>query len=584
MKRLLSPGLGAVLFGALLGTAAANVTVDIWTGTLPTGWQGGIIPSSGDDIYLGRAINQGVILTGSITLDAVVFAPDGDTYTIDSSSPVTLGLTGGLVAGDNNSGRLILEPNIVVSISGSTSFSAGNNSIVVFNKLTGTGSPVFLGNPGGMGAFLFVNNVGSNDYTGNTIVGDGTAFPTIAFWGASPFGTGTVTFLNGGNLIAHNNTPVIGNNLVFNSVGFSNFMTFKSWDAPLTLTGSVTLANNTTISASVANPALPAADGTGSFPQPGPLKRNPVIFSGDIGESGSPRLLNIANSAGIFILSGANTYSGGTTVNGNLIFGTNGAIPGAGTVLVNGSGYAGLGDVTATNFAAQIMAHFNLASSGAIGVDNATGSLTSPVTLSDSINLSSGTGNGTTPLGFTNSSIRIGTATAAILTGSITPQGTNYQFGNGGGSLYVQTSLGDTAGNGVFFTGRQVQLNNSGNFPLKLFLQGANTYSGGTVSSNGILVFDGASAVPTTGSFTAAGNSTFIGNSYLGYTDTAGILGTPFGANAAAFLGLFNKTSTWGIIGFDTHAGNADRELYRPDRPQQASTTASTSAPPLPPS
>jgi len=547
MKRLSTLALCALLSVAARVEAPAQALV-YWTGILPTGWQGGITPVDGDNIYLGNAVNEDVTLTGSISLNAVVLAPGGDKYTIDSPSAVTLDLAGGLVAGDTGFGRLVIQPNVTLSVAGSQAFDAGNNTIVVYSKLTGTGAPVFLATGGG-GAFLFVNVGGPNDYTGNTTVGDGTYAPTFSFWSGSPFGsTGSVNFLNGGTLIAHN-SETITNSLTLDTVGSSNALIIRSWDAPLTFTGPVTLANNTTITAQTTSTAYGFANGAGSLPVPGQMSRNPIIFSGAIGQTGGARALTV-QGPGIAVLSGANTYTGGTTVSGSLIFATNAAIPASGTVTINANGYAGLGDLSAGNFAAQIAAHFNLTSTGAIGVDTLPGNPTT-VTLSDSINLSNQGGNGTTPLNFTAGNVRLGTATSAILAGSLTPQGNNYLFGNGGGTLFVQTALGDTAGNGVSFTGRQLQLNNTGPVPLKLWLQGVNTYTGGTSSNTGFVIFDGAAAVPATGSLLANGSSTNVGGSYLGFTDN--VLGaTPTGAAVTTQLNLFNKTGTWGIVGFDS--------------------------------
>ena len=534
-----------VAVGLMTGEArAVLMTTDYWTGVLPTGWAGGITPASTDNIYFGHAVNRNVVLPGNTTVNTLLFAPDSDEFTVDSPSAVTLSLTGGLVAGDNGFGQLTFQPNITLSLSGTPLIDAGNNTVVVYNKVTGSAAPVLV-STGGQGTFVFVNSTGTNDYAGNTTVGDGTQAPSISFWNGSPFGTGTVTFLNGGGLIAHH-TATVANDLILNTASGTNSLVLRSWDAPLTFSGSVTLANNTILSPQASATAVTFANGAGNLSVPGAYTRQPIIFTGNIGESGGARSLSV-QGPGIVLLaptSGSNTYTGGTTVGGglsggSLIFGNNSAIPaGAGNVLVNSNGYVGFADISAGNFATQVAAHVNLATSnGAVGVDTLTGT---PVTFADNVDLT----------GFSSPGVRFGTATSAILTGTFKPKGINYQFGNGGGSLYVASGLGD-----VPTFSSQLQLSNPGYVPLKLYLQGANSYTNGTSVNNGFLIFDGAGAVPASGALTAQTSNTStpwqgISGSYIGYTDAVGT--TP-----AAFLNTFDKANTWGIIGFDTHAGNS---------------------------
>ncbi|MEJ1973828.1 MAG: PEP-CTERM sorting domain-containing protein [Lacunisphaera sp.] len=545
-----------VVIGLLASDAgAAAVTTDFWTGVLPTGWKNGVTPASGDNVYLGSAVNRTVVLPGDTSLHSIFFAPGSDNYTIDSPAPMTLSLSGGFFSPDidNNFGRLSIQPNVTVSLSGAPLFDVGNNTVNVYGKITGTAAPTLLATDGS-GYFNFVNTAGANNYIGNTTVGDGISFaPGIVFWNGSPFGTGTVTFLQDGSLIAHGTTTMIANNLILNSTASPFFFSIRSWDAPLTFSGSVTLANDVILATGGSQPNVASANQDGTSPVPGQDQRQPIIFTGAIGEIGGSRNLSV-QGPGIVVLTGTNTYTGGTTVDGHLIFGNNSAIPtGTSNVTVNNGGYVGFADVSAGNFATQVSGHVNLASDGAVGVDTLTGT---PVTLADNVDLSV----------FTNPGIRFGTATSAILTGTFKPQGGNYQFGNGGGSLYVASNLADVPG-----FASQLQLNNSSMVPLKLYLQGTNSYSGPTVSNNGFIIFDGANALPASGNLTAqtrtpSSPSLGAGSSYIGYTDLAGINGgSVIGSDPAAFLARFNRTTTWGIIGFDTHAGNSTATIGNVD-------------------
>ncbi|HEY8993295.1 MAG TPA: PEP-CTERM sorting domain-containing protein, partial [Lacunisphaera sp.] len=83
--------------------------------------------------------------------------------------------------------------------------------------------------------------------------------------------------------------------------------------------------------------------------------------------------------------------------------------------------------------------------------------------------------------------------------------------------------------------------------PLKLYLQGVNSYSGGTTATGGFIIFDGIVALPATGALVTSGSSTSVGNGYIG---------TTFVELSATFLSRFTAASNWGIIGFDTHEGS----------------------------
>jgi len=317
-------------------------------------------------------------------------------------------------------------------------------------------------------------------------------------------------------------------------VSTTDVIGLKSWDDVLTFDGDITLASDATLRARRSLTGVNSADNTGVYPTPGPRQRNPIVISGDIDESGSHSLTVIGG--GVLVLNGTNTYTGGTVVgggnSGSLVFGSASSVPASGLITLNSDGYAGV--ATPGDFAGFLAkVDLTVGTPGAVGVDTQPG-LSTPTTFADNIDLT----------GFTNFNIRIGTATSAILTGTITPNaggGGHYRFGNGGGTLYVQSPLTVSGGRGV-------RLNNSSSVPLTLYLQGANTYTGGTVANSGFIIFDGPSTLPGVGSLTASGSSTSVGNSYISYTDDTAAADT---AGVAAFLLKFSKANTWGIVGFD---------------------------------
>ncbi|HEX2861804.1 MAG TPA: PEP-CTERM sorting domain-containing protein, partial [Lacunisphaera sp.] len=81
------------------------------------------------------------------------------------------------------------------------------------------------------------------------------------------------------------------------------------------------------------------------------------------------------------------------------------------------------------------------------------------------------------------------------------------------------------------------------------FLQGATTYTGGTVAYSGFIVFDNGE-LPSAGNLRTVGSATTVGGSYIGITDFVD-------TNPALYLASFDQANSWGIVGFDTHQGNA---------------------------
>lgn len=527
MRSVMRPVLAALVGMAVLSAAHAQF---VWTGVGPSGYYDQETPPDDGTANLDfeTALNQRVTFYDSFSADSIALG-GGQSYLFKSGDSGTLSLATGITQLDSQYNVALFANNLNLQINGNSVFDAGSGEIIIEGQVVGEGN-LHLDSSAGGGVFVFNNTYSGNTYTGTTYLG-GTNPPTVAFYNSTPFSSGTVDVLDGAFLIAHG-TQTLANDMDVSTAANANPLQFRSWDAPLTLTGDLVFFANTTIFSAYTDASLAAPDQTGQILMPGPIARNPIIFSGPLNASGGPKALTFAGN-GISIVEGVSNYTGGTTVIGSLVYGSAAALPASGAIVVNSGGYVGMGDNSAGAFG-SLLAKVNAASSaGAVGFDTLPGNDTE--TFSENYSLAS----------FASPAVSFGSATSAIVTGTLTPQNLSvYQFGHGGGTLYVDSNLVNLT------TTSAVLLNSGGDLqPLTLYLQGDNAYYGGTTVESGFLVFDGASAAPTIGSLIAGGSSSAPGASYIGYTENTGLTPT-------AFLALFNKTNTWGIIGFD-NAGDA---------------------------
>jgi len=201
--------------------------------------------------------------------------------------------------------------------------------------------------------------------------------------------------------------------------------------------------------------------------------------------------------------------------NGIVIFGV-GALPTTGALnIATGTGYLGTEDTTPGFFQTGFLNRFNKPmTDGVIGLDSPDPA--NPLTFGDDIDLT----------GF-NANARLGSSTAAILTGTITPQGSDYLFG-GRGILTVNSNLSDVSGPA------DVQLRDG----LQLYLGGNNTYTGDSHALAGAIIFNGPNSLP------AAADIYADASGYIGQTENAGL-------SAATYLGHFYTPQTFGVVGFD---------------------------------
>lgn len=560
MMRLRPLFLGALLCSACAPLSANPPVYHFWSG-VGNGWQGGQPPPNDGSAILvfGHAVQTEVFFTEDFAAGPVYFISDTD-YRFDAAVPRTLTLKGGAwmanIANEWN-GTVVLAPNIVLRPDGQQNIDGANGTFVFRGKITGTGG---LNLSGSNATFIFKNDSGSaSDYSGGTrVMSTGSYVPTLAIWSDTAFGAGPLQIVSGAHLITHGQLT-LNNAVTLNSGGISSSTPFsvRNWTGPLTLAGAITLAANATIKTSSSDRSLEVPDGPGSIPLPGARTRHATIISGAVGESGGARTLTVTGDAPLILTNASNytgeTFVGSATGTGTLVYGSVAAIPTANLIRSGAEntnfsgGYVGIASSTPGDWEA-LLAKIHPGSSGSVGLDTLPGA-TSTTNFAGNINLA---GFNTTA----SNGIRLGTATKAIISGSITPQGNAYHFGNGGGSLFVRSNLA----NGPLDAIRSVNaFSNGGGQALALYLQGTNTYTGGTFVSNGYVIFDGATgltnSIPLLGSLTAAGSATNTAASYIGMTERVAsntISEVASAMTATEFLGRFAKNSTWGIVGFDT--------------------------------
>jgi fibronectin-binding autotransporter adhesin len=409
-----------------------------------------------DTLALGGSIDSGFALAqlapGATFGDFNAYQKNGSsTWVLTGTGASTQNwtITDGLLQGDATAfaGNLTLAP------------TAGNNAGVVFDQGTDNANSTATG--------IYAGVVSGNGSLAKT--GDGTLVLTGAntYSGGTTINAGTLQLGNGGTTGA-----IVGNVVDNGTLAFdrSDVVTFggvvsgtgalaQNGSGTLILTGANTYSGGTTIGSGTLQLGNGSTTGAivGNVVDNGTLafdRSDAVTFGGVV--SGTGALAQ--NGSGTLTLTGANTYSGGTTIGSGTLQlgngGSNGSI--AGNVVDNGK--LAFDRSNAATFGGVV------SGSGALA-QNGNGTLT----LTGTNSYSGGTtiGSGTLQLGN-------GGTTGAIV-GNVADNGT----------LSFDRSDAVTFGGMVSGTGSLVQ-NGSGT----LVLTGANTYSGGTTINAGTLQGD----------------------------------------------------------------------------------------------
>ncbi len=266
-------------------------------------------------------------------------------------------------------------------------------------------------------------------------------------------GTATVNLGNGITLTWGGSTLDVRGTLMFGSASANNETNFEN---PVNLNSSSS-GNGTVVSRTV---QVTAGTG-GDF----------ALMSGALSNSfGTATLVKTGN--GLLLLSGPNTYNGGTQIDaGNLVFSSTGAIPstsGSGQITINSSGALNVAGAYTTVTGWLGSKQINPNSTGALAIS---GSSNETINMGAYANLALGA-----------------VAPGATYSGALTPAGSGYRLGGGGGTLHVTSNLSGPNSLVVDSTG-----------PGIVVLSGTNTYTGATSVISGTLEAAGRSALPSGG-------------------------------------------------------------------------------------
>ena len=522
------------LFGSALG--AHGQVVYTWTGLAEgdetdwyngANWLGAVQPldnAVSTQLVFGNATNTSLSYD-TISTNKLTFSGNTKGYYLDGDFGTTEIGSGGILYAPASAVRTTINDNIQLAANQMWNIQSG--SLVIEGDISEYPGSYLLTKTGA--GTLFLNGNGSAWTGGFTLTGGNVSVQGYNDGSIQPFGTGTLTF-DGGSLIStpsanHYNNEVVELDNAIDSNGL--IRTVNQVPVYFSDFGSVTLNANTTVDTS----------------------GEPLFIESAI--NGAFKLT--LNGTGRLILSGTNTYTGGTDVtNGLLIFSTLAALPSApatNALTTSANGYIGLGDEgsgglvsggTAPDydFQAAFLNRFNKAATfGTIGLDTDPNNY-NPTEFSGPIDLT----------GF-GASAKLGSATRALLTGTITPQGTDYRFGGGGGWLEVDSDL--TGSHGLV-------VDSPAAYPLTVRITGYNDFTGPISVSNSAAIFTYV-GLPS-GSRTVAINA----GGYVG-TETGMIPDddTPNDSDIASFLNHITLNSV-GMLGFDAAPGYGSQLLTRP--------------------
>ncbi len=482
-----------------------------WDGTSLIKQGAGTLILNAENTYTGGttisggtlvATNVDALGSGDVTDDATLELNTGGTFdnaiggsgNVVKSGADTLTLSGSnsYTGGTTISGGTLVASNVEALGTGDVT----NNATLELN----TGGD-FINNIGGTGRVEKSGDdtltlSGSNTYTGGTLINGG----TLVASNVEALGTGDVT---------DNATLALNTGGTFDNAISGSGQVVKSGDETLTLSGTNSYTGGTTISGGTLVATNVEALGSGDVTDDATLELNTggtfdnaISGSGQVGKSGDKMLT----------LSGANSYSGGTLISDGTLVASNVEALGTGDVTnnatlalntggdftnnISGSGQVvKSGDDTLTLSGANSYTGGTTISGGTLVATNVDALGTGDVTNSSTLELNTG-GTFDNAISGSGQVVKSGDET-------LTLSGSNTYTGGtliSGGTL-VATNV-DALGTGDVTDNATLELNTGGTFDNAisgsgqvvksgddtLTLSGANSYTGGTLISGGTLV------------------------------------------------------------------------------------------------
>ncbi|EBY4035156.1 autotransporter outer membrane beta-barrel domain-containing protein [Salmonella enterica subsp. enterica serovar Agona] len=335
-----------------------------------------------------------------------------------------------------------------------------------------------------------------NTYTGSTTISEGTLIAT----NVEALGTGNVT---------DNATLEMNTGGDFDNAISGSGQVVKSGDETLTLSGANSYTGGTTISGGTLVASNVEALGTGDITDNATLELNAGgDFANNIGGTGSV----VKSGDKTLTLSGSNTYTGGTTISGGTLVASNVEALGSGDVTdnatlelntsgtfdnaISGSGQVvKSGDKMLTLSGANSYSGGTLISDGTLVASNVESLGTGDVTNNATLELNTG-GDFTNNISGSGQVVKSGDDALALSGANSYTGGTLISSGT-----LVATNV-DALGSGDVTDNATLELNTGGTFDnaisgsgqvvksgdKTLTLSGSNTYTGGTLISDGTLV------------------------------------------------------------------------------------------------
>jgi len=631
---VIKQGAGTMLLSGV-NTYTGATTIQV--GTLLAGGNvavstDGVFGNRSGDISLGRDVttaageNVALLTNGAFTISRDVRVHIG----VGNTTAFTSTLGGNTDNTSTFSGAIIMRKDLTISQVATTGANALQITGGISGESTSANKTVTFAGPGAInvsgtaiadgagGGTMAVNITGgnttfsnANTYTGATTISAGTL--RIGNGGTTGSLSTSSAITNNGTLV-FNRTDTLTQGTNFNSVISGSGSLIQAGSGNLVLTGANTYTGATTISAGTLQ--IGAGSTSGNISASSAITNNGTLafnrsntitqgtdFNSVISGTGSV----VQAGSGTLILSGNNTYSGATTINGgtlSIAAITNGGVAGALGNSTNAAGNLVLGGGTleytgTANGSTDRNFTLTAGTASGISVANSTVALTISGTAATTTGGLIKSGAGTLVLSANNT-----------YTGATTINGGTLQIGNGSttGSLSASSAItnngtlafnrGNTITQGTDFnsvisgTGALIQAGSG-----TLILSGANTYNGTTtisagtlqigngsttgslsassaITNNGTLAFNRSNTITISNTISGSGNLTQLGTSTLtlGGTSDNTYTGTTTVSNGTLTL---DKTSGVVAVGGDLVLNGSSKLLYVSGKNEQIANTAS---------